>query len=202
MIAADQDAVARGRLADVQDGSQRQAGGTSTTAGCAAEPPTLSRMVPGSSTVPTAAKRSGPSSASTASWANVEALDSKVGRSSTPTSLARTLVPGGTGRLPLMARTRAPDSPEMNRSGTCTTLTILRRPDSAAMAASIDRLASSLPARPTMISSASRASATRAAPLRMRYGERIISILSLTLPGSPSLALTTTIVGLSLAWAD
>gem|GEM_PF-5606329 len=132
----------------------------------------------------------------------MDAFESSVGRSSTPESLARTFVPGGTGRFPLMARIRAPDSPEMNRSGTCTTLTILRRPDSAAMAASIDRLASSLPATPTMISSASRASATSAAPLRMRYGERIMSILSLTLPGSPSVALTTTIVGLSLASAD
>ena len=142
--------------------------GTSTTAGCAAEPPTLSRTVPGSSGVPTAAKRSGPSRASTASWANVDALDSSVGRSATPKSLARTLRPGGTGRLPLMPRTSAPDSPEMNRSGIWTTRAILRRPGSAAMAASIDLFASSLPATPTTISSAPMASATSAAPLRMR----------------------------------
>jgi hypothetical protein len=173
--------------------------GTSTTAGCAAEPPTLSSTVPGSSGVPTAAKRSGPSSASTASWANVDAFDSSVGRSSTPLSLAKTLRPGGIGRLPLTPRTSAPDSPEMNRSGCWTTRTILRSPGSAAMAASIDRFASSWPATPTTISSAPMASATRAAPLRMRYGERIISILSLTLPGSPSVALTTTTVGQSFA---
>src|SRR6478736_3891 len=80
--------------------------GTSTTAGCDAEPPTLSRTVPGSSGVPTAAKRSGPSRASTASWANVPALDSSVGRSATPKSLARILRPGGTGRLPLIPQTR------------------------------------------------------------------------------------------------
>ena len=69
------------------------------------------------------------------------------------------------------------------------------------MAASIDLFASSLPATPTMISSAPIASATSAAPLRMRYGERIMSILSLMLPGSPSVALTTTIVGQSFASA-
>ena len=51
----------------------------------------------------------------------MDAFDSSVGRSSTPKSLARTFVPGGTGRLPLMPRIRAPDSPEMNRSGSCTT---------------------------------------------------------------------------------
>ena len=47
---------------------------------------------PGSSGVPTAANRSSPSSASTATWAKVAAFDSRVGRSS-PTSLAR--IPAG-----------------------------------------------------------------------------------------------------------
>ena len=103
--------------------------------------------------------------------------------------------------MPLMPRTSAPDSPEMNLSGIWTTRAIFRRPGSAAMAASIDRLASSSPATPTTISSAPMASATSAAPLRMRYGERIMSILSLTLPGSPSVALITTIGALSLVSA-
>ena len=169
--------------------------GHSTTAGCLAEPLTLSSTVPGSSGTPTAANRSGPSSASTAIWANVEALDSRVGRSATPLSEASVLRPGGTGFFPLMPRTSAPASPEMNRSGCWTTRIIDCSPGSAAMAASIDRFASSLPATPMMTSSAPIASATSAAPLRIRYGDLIISILSLNDPGSPSVAFTTTIVG-------
>ena len=172
--------------------------GHSTTAGRLADPLTLSSTVPGSSGTPTEANRSGPSSASTAIWANVEALESKVGSSPTPFSAARVLRPGGTGFLPLMPRMSAPDSPEMNRSGCCTMRTSERKPGSAAIAASIDRLASSLPLTPMMISSASIASATSAAPLRIRYGDLIISILSLNDPGSPSVPFTTTTVGWSV----
>src|SRR5215469_560868 len=169
--------------------------GASTTAGFFADPLTLSSTVPGSSGTPTEANLVAPRSASTDTWANVEALESRVGRSSTPRSEASVLRPGGTGFLPLMPRTSAPDSPEMNRSGCSMTRTILRSPGSAAIAASIDRFASSLLVTPTMISSASRASATRTAPLRIRYGDLIMSILSLNEPGSPSVALTTTMVG-------
>src|SRR6201986_4301223 len=67
--------------------------GHSTTAGCLADPLTLSSTVPGSSGTPTEANRSGPSSASTATWANVDALDNRVGRSSTPLSAASVLRP-------------------------------------------------------------------------------------------------------------
>ena len=160
-----------------------------------AEPLTLSSTVPGSSGTPTEANRSGPSSARTAICANVDALESRVGRSSTPFSAASVLRPGGTGFLPLMPRTSAPDSPEMNRSGCWTTRTSARSPGSAAIAASIDRLASSLLVTPMKTSSASSASATSAAPLRIRYGDLIISILSLNDPGSPSVAFTTTMAG-------
>ena len=62
--------------------------GTSTTAGRAAQPPTVSSTVPGSAAVPAEAYPSGPSRPSTASCANVSALDSSVGRPSTPLSLA------------------------------------------------------------------------------------------------------------------
>ena len=195
MVAADQDAVPAGAWQMSSTAPSGTPVGHSTTAGCFADPLTLSSTVPGSSGTPTEANRSGPSSASTATCANVDALESRVGRSSTPFSAASVLRPGGIGRLPLMPRTSAPDSPEMNRSGCWTTRTSARSPGSAAIAASIDRLASSLPVTPTMISSASMASATSAAPLRIRYGDLIISILSLNEPGSPSVAFTTTTVG-------
>ena len=101
--------------------------GTSTTAGRDTEPPTDSSTVPGSSGVPVEAKASGPSVASRAIWANVSALDSSVGRLSTPLSLARILRPLGSAVRPLMALTSELLSPETNRSGTCTTISILRR---------------------------------------------------------------------------
>ena len=62
--------------------------GHSTTAGRLAEPLTLNSTVPGSSGTPTEANRRGPSSARTATCANVEALESRVGQSSTPCSAA------------------------------------------------------------------------------------------------------------------
>ncbi|WP_308212521.1 hypothetical protein [Actinomadura madurae] len=84
-------------------------------------PPMVSSVVPGSSSVPAEAYRSGPSETSTASCANVSVLDSSVGNPSTPESEARTLTPGGIGVSPLIARTTAPLSPEMNRSVSRTT---------------------------------------------------------------------------------
>src|ERR1035438_10346296 len=69
--------------------------------------------------------------ASTASWANVSALDSSVGRPSTPLSAARRFLPVGSAILPFTALTRAPPSPETNRSGTSTTRTIFLRSGSA-----------------------------------------------------------------------
>ena len=61
--------------------------------------------------------------ASTASCANVSALDNSVGSPATPRSLALTLRPGGSAALPLTAFTSAPPSPETKRSGTTSTRT-------------------------------------------------------------------------------
>ena len=198
MVAADEHSVARGCLTDVKHRAKRHTGRALDDRGMLGRPADAEQNGSRFLGTPTDANRAGPSRASTATCANVEAFDSIVGSSSTPRSAASVLRPGGTGFLPLIPRTSAPDSPEMNRSGCWTTRTIFRSPGSAAIAASIDRLASSLLVTPTMISSASIASATSAAPLRIRYGDLTMSILSLNEPGSPSVALTTTIVGWSV----
>ena len=151
--------------------------GTSTTAGAVAEPPTVSMTVPGSSGMPTALYSHGPSRAAIASWEYVSALDSRVGRPITPLSLERTLRPGGMCASPLMPRTSAPPSPEMNRCGTVTIRvgTGIRR---SASAAASDCCPMPSSAMPITISSASSAAAASAAPSRIRCGPRVRTALS------------------------
>jgi len=165
--------------------------GTSTTAGRAAQPPTVSSSVPGSDGVPAEAYPSGPSRPRTASCANVSALDSSVGRPPTPLSLALRLRPGGRATWPLTALTSAPPSPDTNLSGTWTTL-VSRRRFGSARSAVATRPASALPATPTTISLAPSAWQASRAPAMTRYGDRDSSIASLALPGSPSLPFTRT----------
>src|ERR1039458_7082586 len=134
--------------------------------------------------------------ASTASWANVSALDSSVGSPSTPDSAARRFLPGGSAILPFTALTRAPPSPETNLSGTSTTRTIFLRSGSARAASATDA-ATVLSVTPMMIILAPSARQASRAPPSTRYGERSSSILSLALPGSPSVPLMR-IIGLHL----
>src|SRR5919112_4373897 len=151
--------------------------GASTPAGAVADPPTVSITVPGSSGMPTELYSHGPSRAAIASCAYVSALDSRVGRPITPLSLDRTLRPGGMCASPLMPRTSAPPSPEMNRCGTVTIRVgtgILR----AASAAAMDFAPMPSSAMPTTISSASSAAAASAAPSRIRCGPRVRIALS------------------------
>jgi hypothetical protein len=111
--------------------------------------------------------------ASTASCAKVSALDSRVGRPSTPASLARRLRPGGMAGLPLTALTRAPPSPDTNLSGTSTTRTRAFSSGSAMAASATDRLTSPsgpVPATPTTISFPPRARHARSAPPRDEVG--------------------------------
>ncbi len=175
--------------------------GVSTTAGFLADPRTVSRTVPGSSSVPAEQYSSGPSSASTASWAKVSAFESRVGRPSTPLLLARVLRPGGNGCLPLTALTRAPPSPEMNRSGTSTTLSCLFMPASAA-ASRIDRAPGEPLATPTTISRERSARPARTAPPSTRCGARTRSIASFALQGSLSAPFTRTTVRDPSVFAD
>jgi hypothetical protein len=91
---------------------------------------------------------------------------------------------------PLMPRTSAPPSPEMNRCGTVTTRvgTGIRR---SASAAANDRWPMPSSAMPMTISWASSAAAASAAPSRIRCGPRVRIALSFQDAGSPSVALTT-----------
>ena len=101
--------------------------------------------------------------ARTASCANVSALDSSVGRPSTPLSAARRFLPGGSAILPFTALVRAPPSPDTNRSGTSTTRTIFLRSGSA-RAASATEAATELSVTPMMIILALSARAASRAP--------------------------------------
>ena len=174
--------------------------GASTTAGFVAEPPTVSITVPGSSAMPTALYSHGPSRAAIASWEKVSALESRVGNPITPLSLERTLRPGGMCASPLMPRTSAPPSPEMNRCGTVT-IRVGHGIRRSAKAAVIELCPKPSSAMPITISSASSAAAASAAPSRIRCGPRVRIALSFHEGGSPSVPFTTMTGGQVLATA-
>lgn len=147
--------------------------------------------------MPTAAYSSGPSSASTASWAKVSVFDSRVGRPYTPLSPERTLRPGGSPISPLTARTSAP-SPETNRSSIAATRTSPVRPRSATAAVTEASASSPAPTATTTSREPSALAASRA-PSSTRCGARVSRVLSFRLAGSPSAAFTSTTVSPSRA---
>ena len=177
----------------------------STTPGCSTAPERVTNDVPGSSTRPWDLNASGPVRAIIATCANVSALCTSALRRPMCRGVPLSGRKDGSDSPDWTQRTSADSSPAMNRSGGRTTIsgTGAQPPDTRSRNAR--QTADATCWRPsgthTVTRRAPLAAARSWAPSSTRCGDRIRSSLSLSLAGSPSMALTRTVPPGPAAWA-
>ena len=153
--------------------------------------------VPGSSTNPWERNASGPVRAIMATWANVSALCTSAPRRPMRRGVPLSGRKDGRDWPASTQRTNADSSPATKRSGGRTSTSTTGAQPAAVRSAMALETAAATCSRPsgtqTMTRRAPLAAARSWAPSRTRWGDRKRRSLSLSLAGSPSIALTTTV---------